>query len=144
LSYFLERHQQIKPRLLKRFEPWHMLAFALYKVYIQFVIQATGVSVGDFRASSAVTGPGTGIGSNAWAVSAGKSATEHPRLFINPHVFFFGPTQFYEDHLRSDEGWNISGAIILGLPFPGYCCSNHFPGYNPSYSLSIILQGSYS
>jgi acyl-homoserine-lactone acylase len=138
LNYFLERHPHIKPRLLTHFEPWHVLAFALYEVYVQFMIQATGVSVGDFRTSSAATGPGTGtgVGSNAWAVSAGRSASGHPMLFINPHVFFFGPTQFYEGHLKSDEGWNISGATTLGLPFPvighneylGWTYTVNYPG----------------
>ena len=31
-------------------------------------------------------------------------------LFINPHLDFFGPTEFYEGHLHSEQGWNLSGA----------------------------------
>jgi acyl-homoserine-lactone acylase len=143
LNYFLARNPRIKPRLLKRFEPWHVLAFALYEVYVQFVIQATGLNVGDFRSSSGATGAGTAsVGSNAWAASGIKSASGHPLLLINPHVFFFGPTQFYEGHLSSDEGWNISGATTFGLPFPvighnqylGWTYTVNYPGLANLYA----------
>lgn len=143
LNYFLKRNPQIKPRLLTHFEPWHVLAFASYEVYIQFVIQATGVSVGDFRTSAGGGGPGgTPIGSNAWAIGPGKSATGHPMLLINPHVFFFGPTQFYEGHLESAEGWNVSGATTFGLPFPvighnedlGWTYTVNYPGFVNLYA----------
>ena len=39
-------------------------------------------------------------------------------LFINPHQPFFGPGQWYEGHVHSDEGWNMSGASFFGSAFP--------------------------
>ena len=74
------------------------------------------------------------LGSNMWAVSPKKSASGHALLLINPHVFFFGPTQFYEGHLHSTEGWNLSGACPPGLPFPtlghnGYLGWSHTVNY---------------
>ena len=39
-------------------------------------------------------------------------------LFINPHQPWYGMGQFYECHMRSDEGLNFSGACFLGNPFP--------------------------
>src|SRR5262249_14396209 len=65
------------------------------------------------------------IGSNMWAVSPAKSATGHALLFINPHQPFFGPGQWYEGHLRSDEGWNLSGAAFFGSPFPTLGYNDH-------------------
>ncbi len=39
-------------------------------------------------------------------------------MFINPHQPFFGPGQWYEGHVVSDEGWNLLGACFFGSPFP--------------------------
>lgn len=58
------------------------------------------------------------MGSNAWAIGQSKSASGNPMLFINPHLIFFGVTAFYEGHMHSGEGWNISGATLFGFPFP--------------------------
>ncbi len=76
------------------------------------------MKIGDLRTAAREVGAEAATGSNGWAISPTKSATGHAMLFINPHVFFFGPTQFYEGHLHSDEGWDISGASPFGFPFP--------------------------
>ena len=39
-------------------------------------------------------------------------------LFINPHQPWFGSGQFWEGHVKSDEGWNFSGSSFFGGPFP--------------------------
>lgn len=118
LNYFLEKNPQVKARLIPRFEPWHVLAFTLFETYRIFVMQGAGVKADDLRTAAPEVSAEAAIGSNGWAISPSKSATGHAMLFMNPHVFFFGPTQFYEGHLHSDEGWNISGASPFGLPFP--------------------------
>ena len=56
-------------------------------------------------------------GSNMWAVSARKSASGNPLLFINPHVGFFGGGQRYEAQLHSDNGLNVYGFAILGTAY---------------------------
>jgi acyl-homoserine lactone acylase PvdQ len=57
------------------------------------------------------------VGSNMWAVTPAKSASGHAMLFINPHQPFFGPGQWYEGHVHSNEGWNMSGASFFGSPY---------------------------
>jgi penicillin amidase len=57
-------------------------------------------------------------GSNAWAVTPARSASGHALLFINPHLPFFGPSQVYEGHVMSDEGWNFTGYTRFGFPMP--------------------------
>ena len=77
-----------------------------------------------------------------WAIGPQKSATGRAMLFVNPHVFFFGPMQLFEGHLHSDEGWDISGASSFGLPFPvighneslGWSHTVNYPGIGALYS----------
>jgi acyl-homoserine-lactone acylase len=87
----------------------------LYRV---FVFNTLGLSLDNLSASTAVAEREGALGSNAWAVAPSKSATGEAMLFINPHVPFFGPTQFYEGHLRSAKGLNVAGAAFLGFPLP--------------------------
>lgn len=142
LNYYLDRNPEVKPRVLTRFEPWHALAFAFYEVYKIFVIEATGLDLGRIGTLARNANRVSAVGSNAWAIGPQKSATGHALLLINPHVFFFGPTQFYEAHLHSDEGWNISGASSYGLPFPvlghnehlGWSHTVNYPGIVTFYT----------
>ena len=58
------------------------------------------------------------IGSNALAISGTKTASGSAMLFINPHQPWYGMGQFYESHIRSDEGLNFTGACFIGTSFP--------------------------
>jgi penicillin amidase len=114
LNFFLARNPQVKPRLLTRFEPWHVFARARHGIYIQFVLGSTGVSLKELGGVVQEVKEG----SNMWAVSPSRTDSGHAFLFINPHQPFFGPGQFYEGHVRSGEGWNVSGASFLGALSP--------------------------
>jgi acyl-homoserine-lactone acylase len=142
LNYFLAHHRGVKPLLISRFEGWQVVAFARFEVYKLFIIEAGGLQIGDLSAWAAGRAAPSAVGSNMWAVSPRKSASGHALLFINPHVFFFGPTQFYEGHLHSEAGWNLSGATSFGLPFPvlghndvlGWSHTVNYPGIVTLYS----------
>ncbi len=58
-------------------------------------------------------GPG---GSNAHAVGPSRSADGKTRLNVNSHQPWTGPVAWHEIHVRSDEGWNASGATFPGAP----------------------------
>lgn len=138
LNYFVARHPQVKPRLLARFEPWHILAvnragrigslgrMGLQPEELRFgtlepgnVSQTTAAPL-DLTAlpSWFVETRGEQMeGSNMWVAAPGKSAHGRALLFINPHVGFFGGGQRYEAHLHSEEGLNIYGFAILGTPY---------------------------
>ena len=141
LNYFLERNPQVKPRLIARYEPWQTIALMRFAVYQLFVYETQDLHLDDTRTASRRVDKEVSLGSNTWAVGPQKSASGHAMLFINPHVFFFGPTQFYEGHLHSDEGWNISGASFLGMPFPvlghneylGWTHTVNYPGISDLY-----------
>src|SRR5215510_11020238 len=141
LNYFLERNPQVKPRLITKFEPWQTFATTRFLVYQQFIYGKSGLKVDEIKTavqsldSSAAAGsnsvslniPLNGlnepktepiVGSNMWAVTPSKSASGHAMLFINPHQPFFGPGQWYEGHVHSNEGWDLSGASFFGSPHP--------------------------
>jgi acyl-homoserine-lactone acylase len=141
INYFLAHNPQVKPRLITHFEPWYTYAFSRFSLYQLFIFGKSGVKVDEIKTavqaldSSGAAASGTVslniplngldepesepiVGSNMWTVTPSKSASNHALLFINPHQPFFGPGQWYEGHVHSDEGWNMSGASFFGSPSP--------------------------
>ncbi len=59
---------------------------------------------------------GTPIGSNAHAVSAGRTTDGSAFLNVNSHQPWEGPVAWYEAHVVSDEGWNMTGGTFPGAP----------------------------
>jgi len=140
LNHYLASHPEVRPRLLDHFEPWYPLALIRYLYYQRGFLGAAGLAPEETAAamaSSAPTGAPTGFGdaaapvasaslslprsergSNSWAVRPEKTAAGHTLLLINPHLPFFGPSQVYEGHVLSDNGWNFSGYSRLGFPLP--------------------------
>lgn len=55
-------------------------------------------------------------GSNAIAVAPNRSGDGVTRLVINSHQPMTGPVAWYEAHVVSEEGWNMSGALFPGTP----------------------------
>jgi penicillin amidase len=56
-----------------------------------------------------------GGGSNAWALSSGKTTTAGPLLCNDMHLYIGIPSLWYEVHL-SGGGMNVSGVSLPGLP----------------------------
>jgi acyl-homoserine lactone acylase PvdQ len=111
INYYLARGRGEKARLLTTFEPWHLFAFTRYSMYFSFLYGQTGLRREEISDA-------TQQGSNMWAVMPSKSSNGHAMLFINPHQPFFGMGQWYEGHVHSDTGWNMSGATFFGSAFP--------------------------
>ena len=146
LNLYLTRHPGAT-EVLERFEPWHTLAFLRYKYYLQEFVGYAGVrrseiDVEAWRGAPEETPPMLREaaweeplgGSNAWAVGPAKSTSGNALLFINPHVSFFGPGLYYESHLVSEEGWNISGVGRYGFPFPYMGHNDHLGwGHTDNY-----------
>ncbi|HEY6306562.1 MAG TPA: acylase [Candidatus Angelobacter sp.] len=156
LNYFLARNPQVKPRLLTHFEPWYGLAFNRYALYFQFIYGRSGLRREEIKTvtepdakSSVIADPAAVIaddyqtaaetqGSNMWAITPAKSADGHALLFINPHQPFFGTGQWYEGHVHSEEGWDMSGASFFGsaLPTIGH---NEFLGWSHTVNAPDIV-----
>jgi penicillin amidase len=141
-NYFLAQNPEVKPRLITHFEPWHVFAFNRFALYQLFIYGKSGLKVDEIRTavrevdaegnagSSGVSSLRVSdiesvadelepeVGSNMWTVTPAKSESGHAMLFINPHQPFFGAGQWYEGHVHSEEGWNLSGASFFGSGFP--------------------------
>ena len=124
-------HPKVPLRVLKRVEPWYPLALIRYLYYQRGFLGSLGLPRASYAAAfRRITGldikvataddaiPRDEVGSNSWAVTPAKSASGEALLFINPHLPFFGPSQVYEGHVLSDEGWNFTGYGRFGFPMP--------------------------
>lgn len=61
-------------------------------------------------------------GSNAWAVSAAKTATGRPLLANDPHMLPAAPSQWYLASIRTPE-WGCIGGSFVGVP--GQCTGHN-------------------
>ncbi len=119
LNAYLADHPDVRPRLLRHFEPWYPLAFIRFNYYQSGFFWGAGFQPSDLQvAMDDAPVESRHLGSNGWVIGPSKSATGHAMLFINPHLPFFGYGQVYEGHIKSDEGWNFTGYTRLGFPFP--------------------------
>lgn len=57
-----------------------------------------------------------GSGSNAFAFNSAKTIDGSAYLAVNAHQPVEGLLSWYEAHLCSEEGWNITGALFHGSP----------------------------
>ncbi len=146
LNHYIAGHPE-EVRLLDEIEPWHLLAFSRFSVYQLFMFSRAGIraeemagmarpledegadsaeQVARLDASVFAALPGAPAdpdaadawGSNMWAVTPERSADGGALLFVNPHQPYFGPGQWIEGHVRSDEGLHFSGAGFPGSFLP--------------------------
>ena len=117
LNYFLATHPQVKPRVLKRFEPWMALSFT--EGSIGGDIEKIGLSeLEKFysgKQTAAYAAPDKEPrGSNGIAIAPSLTRDGKALLLINPHTSFFFRS---EQQMTSDEGLNVYGAATWGQFF---------------------------
>jgi acyl-homoserine-lactone acylase len=124
LNYFLYTHPGVKPRLIRRFQPWMPLLFS--EGSIGGDIEAVSLSklkdfygVGQDATTIDQENLDDGLepeprGSNGFAIGPSRSATGNSLLMINPHTsFYFRP----EIQMTSEEGLQAYGAVTWGQFF---------------------------
>lgn len=138
VNHFLDSDPSVKPRLLKRFEAWHVLAIDRY-LMLTMTYGGSGarkprpddtkLSLRNQKAPQYswdwLDPPNQfeaevreATGSNSWAIAPHKTQSGEAMLFINPHQPWYGIGQFYEMHLHSKETLRFSGACFFGNPIP--------------------------
>jgi acyl-homoserine-lactone acylase len=123
LNYYLYKHPEVKPRVIKTFEPWMALTFSegsiggdIEKVNLN---QLAAMYPG---AAAPMAQPGQGgdgdyeepTGSNGIAIAPSNTIGHHALLLINPHTSFFFRSEL---QMTSSEGLNAYGAATWGQFF---------------------------
>ena len=120
LNYYLDKHPQVKPRVITRFEPWMALTFTegsiggdIEKINLQ-QLEAFYGKTPVKQASAEDSGYVEPSGSNGIAIAPSNTTMHHALFLINPHTTFFFRT---EAQMLSAEGLNAYGAITWGQFF---------------------------
>ncbi len=122
INYFLYKHPEVRPVVLKKFEPWFHL------MYTDGSVSATstgGASVEEIKQFYENGSDTNSIayhaikeieerGSNGFAIGPKRSASGNAMLYINPHVPFYFRS---EAQMVSEEGLNAYGAATWGQFF---------------------------
>ncbi len=121
LNYYLAKHPEVKPRVIKRFEPWMALSFTEGSIggdierinlsQLQAFYGKIPASAPAFEEDELDVEP---KGSNGMAIAPSNTAGHHALLLINPHTSFFFRSEL---QMTSDEGLNAYGAVTWGQFF---------------------------
>jgi acyl-homoserine-lactone acylase len=121
LNYYLLKHPDVKPRIIKKFEPWMALTFT--EGSIGGDIERVNLSqLEAFYGKVSVSAPKSPAddeteepkGSNGMAIAPANTAAHHSLLLINPHTSFFFRSEL---QMASEEGLNAYGAVTWGQFF---------------------------
>ena len=139
LNFYLAKHPAVKPRVIKRFEPWMALSFTEGSIGgdIETInLNQLQAFYGNAPAAVARNDSGTAVspldhaqdaratdeseletepaGSNGVAISPANTIARHALLLINPHTSFFFRSEL---QMTSEEGLNVYGAVTWGQFF---------------------------
>ena len=124
LNYYLAKHPEVKPRVLRHFEPWMALSFSegsiggdiervnlvqLQAFYDKMRAFAVAPEVADDAGH-----PKEPTGSNGMAIAPSNTTGKHALLLINPHTSFYFRSEL---QMVSEEGLNAYGASTWGQFF---------------------------
>lgn len=144
INYYLYSHPEVKPKLIKRFQPWMPLLFSEGSIGGDI----ESVSLTDIKTFYGKE-PGTlkqeihddGImepeprGSNGFAIAPSRSANGNALLLINPHTSFYFRSEL---HMKSDEGLNAYGAATWGQFFIYQGFNEHCGWMHTSSAADVI------
>ncbi len=139
INYYLSKHPEVKPVVLKKFKPWYHLMWTdgsvsptrsagITEKHVeafygqQLIASPNAVSANYKKASSASVfeqpnydmEDKTLKGSNGFAIAPKHSTSGNAMLYINPHVPFYFRSEM---HMVSEQGLNAYGAVTWGQFF---------------------------
>jgi acyl-homoserine-lactone acylase len=143
INYYLYMHNEVKPKLIRRFKPWMPLLFSegsiggdIETVSLNDLKEFYGKLPGDLKMQ--VGGEGFGPepgGSNGFAIAPSRSASGKALLLINPHTSFYFRTEL---QVTSEEGLNAYGAVTWGQFFVYQGFNTHCGWMHTSSAADVI------
>jgi acyl-homoserine lactone acylase PvdQ len=116
LDYYLYQHPEVKPRVIRRFEPWMALSFTegsiggdIERVDLNQLAAFYGQAAAEQREYDPEP-----AGSNGAAIAPSNTVGHHALLLINPHTSFYFRSEL---QMSSDEGLDAYGAVTWGQFF---------------------------
>src|SRR5277367_1214051 len=144
LNFYLWKHADVKPRVIKRFEPWMALSFTegsiggdierINLAQLEAFYGKTPVSAGALEEDDEAEEP---TGSNGIAIGPLNTADRHSLLLINPHTSFFFRSEL---QMTSDEGLDAYGAVTWGQFFVYQGFNEHAAWMHTSSGVNAISE----
>jgi acyl-homoserine-lactone acylase len=133
LNYFLFKHPEVTPKVIRHFEPWMALSFTEGSIGGDI----EGIDLGKLEAFYGAQEPSAARnaepvpgGSNGFAIAPSRSATGHALLWINPHTSYYFRSEL---QMTSEEGLNVYGAVTWGQFFVYQGFNSHNGWMHTSY-----------
>ncbi|HLG95995.1 MAG TPA: penicillin acylase family protein [Bryobacteraceae bacterium] len=123
LNFYLYKHPDVRPRVLRQFEPWMALTFSEGSIGGDTERVNLTQLEAFYGNPDMKHGPPTASareefqepsGSNGAAIAPSNTQSHHALLLINPHTSFFFRSEL---QMASDEGLNAYGAVTWGQFF---------------------------
>jgi acyl-homoserine-lactone acylase len=114
LNFYLYQHPEVKPRVIRRFEPWMALSFTEGSIggdIEKIDLNQLAAFYGQAAAEQHDPEP---AGSNGAAIAPSNTVGHHALLLINPHTSFYFRSEL---QMASDEGLDAYGAVTWGQFF---------------------------
>jgi acyl-homoserine lactone acylase PvdQ len=127
LNFYLYKHPEVKPQLIRHFEPWMALSFTEGSIggdidRVNLDQLAAFYHGKELLARLApAEEPGEPGGSNGVAISPANTVDHHALLLINPHTSFYFRSEL---QMVSEQGLDAYGAVTWGQFFV-------YQGFNP-------------
>jgi acyl-homoserine-lactone acylase len=142
-NYYLSTHPEVKPKLIKRFQPWMPFLFSEGSIggdieSISVIRLKEFYGMGDKYVPEEIDHnepEPEPRGSNGFAIAPSLTSNGNALLLINPHTsFYFRP----EVHVNSEEGLNAYGAVTWGQFFI-YQGFNEYCGWMHTSSQADVI-----
>lgn len=110
---YMGEHPERVPAWAPKLEPWRLVALGRFILW--------GWPEGEIGSELMRAGirpdPMAYRGSNEWLLAPSRTAMHAPIAVVDPHLSWYGEFRFYEMRMYARDV-AISGAAIVGLPFP--------------------------
>ncbi len=113
IQRYMREHPEAVPKWAQELHPWFVPMLGRHIIWGWMEAEVGG----KLLRAGVRPDPAAYRGSNEWALAPSRTAPGVPIALIDPHLSWYGEFRWYEIRFYAGRA-AISGAAILGLPFP--------------------------